>query len=41
MVCHELTLGKRNAIKRQERLASVFRERMTEGQKFGETGQYR
>jgi len=34
-------LHQRNAIKRQERLASAFRERMTEGQNFGETGQYR
>ena len=30
-----------NAIKRQERLARVFRERMTGDQKFGKTGQYR
>ena len=33
-------LDKGNAIKRQERLARAFREHMTEGQKFEETGQY-
>jgi len=34
-------LDKKNAITRQERLATAFRERMTEGQKFEGTGQYR
>jgi hypothetical protein len=34
-------LNQRNAIQRQERLARVFRERMTEDQKFETTGQYR
>ena len=34
-------LDKKNAIKRQERLATAFRERMTEDQKFEGTGQYR
>lgn len=34
-------LHERNIISRQERLATAFRERMTEGQRFEDTGQYR
>ena len=34
-------LDERNTISRQERLVTTFRERMTEGQRFEDTGQYR